>query len=265
MPTELLHRKLVYYLQGLGFQIHTTLGGGHAEQDYENALVHALEIDNVAYARQPVYRVQYRGRQVGEYRPDLVAADGRVLLELKATPRIEPLHIAQTLSYLAVTGAELGLIMNFGGSSMQFRRVPNFLQQRQPVVGSIVYPKNLLYPELTRVILDSLFDVHRTLGAGFLHQVYRRTARIEMLERGLTVKLIKELPLRFRGSVLAMKPVRLLLIDGKVLVATVALKSVKSAQTEKLRWAMRNMGVELGLIANFYPSTLAFRFYRQNR
>ena len=262
MTTKLLHREFIYYLQGLGFQIHTALGGGHAEQDYENALVHALEIDNVTYARQPVYRVQYRGRQVGEYRPDLVTADGEVLLELKATSRIEPLHIAQTLSYLAVTGAELGLIMNFGSGSMQFKRVPNFLQQRQPMAGSIVCPENLLYSELTRAILDGLFDVHRTLGAGFLHQVYRRAARIELLERGLTVKLLKELPLSFRGSILAMKPVRLLLVNEKILIATVALKDIEPTHSEKLRWAMRTTGVRLGLIANFYPSTLSFRFYR---
>ncbi len=101
MNTQLLHQELTYYLRGLGFQIHTALGGGHQEAEYEAALAYALDQDRVPFLRQPTFAVTYRDRQVGEYRPDLLLANGAVLLELKATPAIASLHKAQTLSYLA--------------------------------------------------------------------------------------------------------------------------------------------------------------------
>ncbi len=67
MPA-LLHADLTYYLRGVGFKIHKQLRGGHNEIDYENALVAALEKDSVSFLHQPVYRVEYRNQQVGEYR-----------------------------------------------------------------------------------------------------------------------------------------------------------------------------------------------------
>lgn len=263
---HLLHKEIVYYVQGLGFRIHSALGGGHAEEDYENALAHLLQRDGIPFLRQPLYRIQYQGRQVGEYRPDLVLKDGMLLLELKAASVISGLHVAQTISYLGVTGAELGLIMNFGGRSMQFKRVPNFITQRQAQVQAhrSVDVGSLLFPELVGTVLDGLYQIHHQLGPGFLHQIYRRSARIELGERGLAVRLLKELPLRFDGITIGVKPVRLLLVEDKILVATVAMKGIESADAEKLRWAMSAVGVRLGIIANFYPSALDVRFQRRD-
>ena len=262
MNTHLLHQELTYYLRGLGFQIHTALGGGHQEAEYEAALAYALDQDRVPFLRQPTFAVTYRDRQVGEYRPDLLLANGAVLLELKATPAIASLHKAQTLSYLGVTGAELGLIMNFGGSSMQFARLPNFLAARERRYNAQALPEDRLYPDLTARVLDALFDVHHQLGPGFLPQVYRRAALIELQDRGIALEYVKELPVRFRDALITTKPTRLLHIEGKVLLAVVAISSVLAADTERLRWAMRTVGARLGMIANFYPGALDVRFYR---
>ena len=260
--TKLLHPELTYYIRGLGFQIHNELGVGHAEVDYETALVFALDADDVAFQQQPIYRIDYRGRQVGEYRPDIVLSDGKILLELKATPSIEPWHKAQTLSYLRVTGSELGLIMNFGARSMQYERLPNFMADRGGQAMRLSTPTDLFCPQESRAILDALQNVHTTLGCGFLHQVYRRAVRIELAESNLAATYLKELPLRFRGIEVGTKPVRLFLVEGKILLATVAVKQIMSAHTEKMRWAMKVTGCKLGLIANFYPSSLGFRFLR---
>src|SRR5215212_6784125 len=118
--SELIFAEFVYYVQGLGFRIHNELKGGHAEQDYEEAVVWLLDRDGVPFRRQPVYQVIYKGQQVGKYRPDLIVGEDPTLLELKAVPDILPIHEAQGLSYLAVTGFELALIMNFGGAAMQY-------------------------------------------------------------------------------------------------------------------------------------------------
>jgi len=260
--TKLLYADLTYYLRGVGFRIHNALKGGHAECDYEAALVWALTTDGVPYRQQPVYRIAYKGQQIGEYRPDLVLADDDVIVELKAAPQIEPLHKAQTLSYLAVTQAQLGLIMNFGAKKLHVERLPNFVQQRQVAPQAATRRFDLLYSDLTEGILAALHEAHRVLGPGFLHQVYRRAARIELSDHRLNYRYIKELPLRFEGHTIAAKPTRLFYIEQKVLLATVALKKVTEAQREKLRWAMLQMDCRLGIIANFYPGALDTQFVR---
>lgn len=260
--TNLLHADLTYCLRGIGFQIHNELGPGHEEEDYETALVYAMTRANIPFARQPVYQIDYRGQQVGEYRPDIILAGGAVVLDLKATTAIVPLHKAQVLSYVAVTNAELGLIMNFGAPSLQVERLPNFLANRQPQPNAITPPADCLYPELTRQVLDALFTVQRTLGPGFLQQIYRRATRIELSHQQINHLYLKELPLRYQGQTISHKESRLFWIEERLLLDMVALTQVTQAQTEKLRWAMRETRCQLGLIANFYPSQLEIRFAR---
>ena len=260
--TQLLHKDLTYYLRGLGFRIHKALGGGHPEKHYETAVIAGLEADHVPFFNQQTYWITYRNQQIGQYRPDFTLADGALQLDLKATPLITALHKAQLLSYLAVTQAELGFIMNFGASSMQYERLPNFLSSRQrSPVRRPVDPK-LLYPELTNQVLDALYTVHFTLGTGFWHKVYRRATRIELAEVGARFVFLNELPLTYAGQLIAMRPTRLLLVEQKVLVATVALDRITATHTEKLRWAQQVTGCRLAILANFAPTQLDVRFLR---
>jgi len=258
----LIYAEFVYYLQGLGFRIHNALKGGHDEQAYEEAVVWLLAKDNVPFQRQPIYYVTYKGQQVGKYRPDLIAGEEPTLLELKATPEILPIHDAQALSYLAVTQLKLALIMNFGGAAMQYKRLPNFLDRRQPFRWQATPTTTLLYPELTNTLLATLHEVHYTLGPGFLHSVYRRATYIELGHQGVQFQYIKELPLRFEDHLLGLKPTRLFWIEQKLLLAAFALQEITSLHLEKLRWAMQEMECRLGLIANFYPSKLEIRIVR---
>lgn len=259
---KLIYPELVYYLQGLGFRIHNALKGGHDEQAYEEAVVWVLDKDKVPFQRQPVYQVTYKGQQVGKYRPDLIVGDGPTLLELKAVPEILPIHEAQGLAYLAVTRLKLALIMNFGGAAMQYKRLPNFLDRRQPFRWQGAPTATLLHPELTNTLLAALHEVHYTLGPGFLHQVYRRATYIELGRQGVQFQYLKSLPLRFEGHLLGLKPTRLFWIEQKLLLAAFALREITNSHLEKLRWAMQEMECRLGLIANFYPSKLEIRMVR---
>lgn len=227
----------------------------------------ALEAAHVPFQQQPVYHVSYRGRQVGEYRPDFVLGDGKVLVELKATPEIEPLHRAQTIAYLAVTGAELGLILNFGSETLQVERFPNLLDRRQPEESYLSMPGSarMLHAEVVKATLDAMGYVHRTLGPGFLHQVYRRSAIVELQQRDIGYTYLKELPIRFEGHVIKMAPVRLLFVENKVLLATVAMQAISARETERMRWAMQSVGVQLGLIVNFFGTRIEPHFVRGKR
>lgn len=262
--TELLHADLTYQLRGLAFHIHNELRGGHNEAVYDIALRYALESAGVPFSPQPKYLIHYREQQVGEFYPDFTLSDGRVLIELKAALKIEPLHKAQTISYLAVTQAELGIIMNFGATSMQIARVPNFLGQRlvEAKAPPVSEGSELLYPELCNAIINAMMQVQASLGPGFLHQVYRRAARVELAHRQIGHRYLKELPLRYNGHVIKMTPSRLFLVEGKVLLATVAMKAITSTETERLRWALGVTKTRLGLIANFYGTTLTSHFVR---
>ena len=260
--TQLLHKELTYYLRGLGFRIHKALGGGHPEKYYETAVVAGLEADHIPFLHQHTYWITYRNQQIGQYRPDFTLADGAVQLDLKATPQITSLHKAQLLSYLAVTSAELGFIMNFGAKSMQYERLPNFLSGRQRSRVQRPLDPKLLYPELTKQVLDALYTVHFAIGPGFWHKVYRRATRIELAQVGVPFVFLNELPLTYAGQVIGMRPTRLLLVDQKVLLATVALEQITATHTEKLRWAQHETDCRLAILANFAPTQLDVRFLR---
>jgi len=260
--TQLLHKELTYYLRGLGFRIHKVLGGGHPEKYYETAVVAGLEADHIPFLHQHTYWITYRNQQVGQYRPDFTLADGAVQLDLKAAPQITSLHKAQLLSYLAVTSAELGFIMNFGASSMQYERLPNFLSSRQRSPVQRPLDPKLMDFELTKQVLDALYTVHFALGPGFWHRVYRRATRIELAQLGVPFAYLRELPLSYAGQVIGMRPTRLLLVDQTLLLATVALDQITATHTEKLRWAQRETGCRLAILANFAPAQLDVRFLR---
>ncbi|MCL4862086.1 MAG: GxxExxY protein [Caldilineaceae bacterium] len=260
--SDMHHRELTYYLRGLGFRIHNALKGGHEESVYEQALAWSLARDKTPFLRQSQHRIDYKGKQVGEYYTDFMLADGKVLVECKAAPEITPQHKAQVLSYMAVTKAELGFIMNFGAPSLQTERLPNFLDRRKPLEWQTATPVDQLFPKLTNQVLKSLYTVHHELGPGFLSQVYRRATRIELANQRLNFIYLKELPLFYEGHQLTTVSSRLFLLEEKILLATFAATGMTHQYTDKMYWAMQVTNVPLGILANFYPSRLDVHFVR---
>ena len=88
-----------------------TLGSGFLEKVYENAVAHQLIKDGMKIEQQRPIKVYYDDVVVGEYFADLVA-ERAVIVELKASKRIEDVYLAQTLNYLKATGLKLGLIIH---------------------------------------------------------------------------------------------------------------------------------------------------------
>jgi len=107
---------------GAAFTVANVLGPGFLEKVYENALVHELRKRGLGVEQQKPLKVLYDGVVVGDYYPDVVVED-RIVVELKATSRIEGVHLAQCINYLAATEMKLGLILNFGTSRLQIKRV----------------------------------------------------------------------------------------------------------------------------------------------
>ncbi len=117
----MLYSELTERIIGCAFDVSNELGAGFLEAVYESALAIALEDRGIAVQRQAPIEVYFRGRSVGVFYADLLVA-GKVIVELKAVPKVAPQHEAQIINYLAATGIEVGMLINFGNPKLQYRR-----------------------------------------------------------------------------------------------------------------------------------------------
>ena len=104
--------QLTETIIGLAIEVHRHLGPGLSEVAYERALSIELAEAQIPFHRQVGIPVVYKGEIVAEYRPDFEVAD-LVVVEVKTVERLIAVHRAQMLTYLRVTGRELGLLLNF--------------------------------------------------------------------------------------------------------------------------------------------------------
>ena len=109
---ELVHRELAREIIGAAIEVHRHLGPGQLERVYQVALEYELALRGMPFRRQVPVPLMYKGQPVGEFFVDLVV-DGKVIVELKAVERYNPVFTAQVISYLRATKLRLGLLMNF--------------------------------------------------------------------------------------------------------------------------------------------------------
>ncbi len=262
--TKLIYADLTYTLRGTFFKVYCDLkGAGISEASWEEALCTVWQAQNIPFRRQPAYEIDYKDHHLALFYPDLIAYD-KILVELKAIDALCPLNRAQIISCLKVTDLKLGLLVNFGGGDIEIERVPNFLGQRfateRPAPISV--RDDLLYPELTYAIQGALFEVHSTLGPGFIHYVYRRASETELQLCRIPVQRKQEIAISFRGRVLETVPCRLLIVDDKVAVAAVAFREITEVHRQRLRCYLKLLNLRLGLLANFYPASLQITLVR---
>lgn len=128
----LKHKDLTDKILKLFHDVYNELGFGFLESVYENALAIASIEAGIAVERQTAVPVYFRGRQVGDFRCDLLI-EGKVILELKAARGITPEHVAQTVNYLRATPIEVALILNFA-EKPSFKRLAFDDTRKKPPV-----------------------------------------------------------------------------------------------------------------------------------
>ena len=100
-------------------EVHKNLGPGLLESTYESCLIHELIDSGLCVRSQVALPVLYKGKSIDAgYRIDLLVED-QVILELKAVDRLLPIHSAQILTYLKLSGLKVGLLMNFNTERMK--------------------------------------------------------------------------------------------------------------------------------------------------
>ena len=120
--TELLYKELTFAVIGAAMEVHKVLGSGFLEAVYQTSLEMELSLRGVPFEKQVRLAVTYKDVVVGEYIADLVV-DKKLIVEIKAVSRLIPAHQAQAMHYLAATRLRLALLLNFGASSLEHRRV----------------------------------------------------------------------------------------------------------------------------------------------
>lgn len=105
-------------------KVHNTLGNGFQEVIYQRCLAIELERAGLGYAREQEHIIYYDGIDVGTRRADFVVEEA-VIVELKALINLEDVHLAQAKNYVIAYDKPLGLLINFGSTSLQFKKIYN--------------------------------------------------------------------------------------------------------------------------------------------
>lgn len=113
---------ITYKIIGAAMKIHNTLGNGFQEVIYQRCLAIELERADLEFAREQEHTIYYEGIEVGTRRADFVV-EGKVLVELKALVNFEDVHLAQAKNYVVAYDFEVGLLINFGATSLQYKKV----------------------------------------------------------------------------------------------------------------------------------------------
>jgi GxxExxY protein len=103
-------------------KVHNNLGNGFQEVIYQRCLALEMEKQGLQFQREMEMPVYYEGFEVGQRRVDFLV-EGKIMVELKAITELEKVHIAQALNYLEAYQLEIGLLINFGGTRLTFKRL----------------------------------------------------------------------------------------------------------------------------------------------
>lgn len=115
-----LTRKII----GCAMQVHRVLGNGFQEVIYQRSLAIEMRLEGLEFVREKEMQIYYRDEEVGTRRVDFLV-EGKVMVELKALEKLEDIHKAQAINYCEAYNIADGLLINFGSTSLEFRRVYN--------------------------------------------------------------------------------------------------------------------------------------------
>ena len=116
------HSELTGKIIGCAMEVHKILGNGFQEVIYQRALAKEMSLQGLSYSREHEMQIFYKGDELGTRRVDFFVEE-TIMVELKAVVQLEDVHLAQAINYLEAYGLEIGLLINFGNTSLQFKRV----------------------------------------------------------------------------------------------------------------------------------------------
>lgn len=120
---NIIYKEQSYKIIGLCMEVHNNLGKGFLEVVYKDALEYELRLARIPFEREKEYVVNYKGIILPhKFYADFVVYDN-IILEVKCVANMGKEHIAQTINYLKISGCKLGLLVNFGKLSLEYKRI----------------------------------------------------------------------------------------------------------------------------------------------
>lgn len=121
---EYKFKQITEKIIGSAMKVHAALGNGFQEVIYQRALEIEMKDGGLNFAREFNMPVYYKNQQIGERRVDFFVEE-KIMVELKAITQLENVHLAQAKNYLEAYNVQVGLLINFGSISLQFKRLEN--------------------------------------------------------------------------------------------------------------------------------------------
>lgn len=128
------HEDVTHKIIGCAMKVHSTLGNGFQEVIYQRALAIEMENQGLSFQREMEMTIFYEGIEIGTRRVDFFVEEN-IMVELKALIKLEDVHLAQAMNYCQAYNLPIGLLINFGAKSLEFKRVYN-----------LTHPENKDYP-----------------------------------------------------------------------------------------------------------------------
>jgi GxxExxY protein len=120
---ELIYKEEVYQIIGAALEVHNELGCGFLEPVYQEALELEFQYRKIPYQREAKLEIRYKEKLLNKYyEADFICFD-KIIVELKALSNLTSEHESQLLNYIKATGFKLGLLINFGKNSLEFKRM----------------------------------------------------------------------------------------------------------------------------------------------
>ncbi|MBN8584062.1 MAG: GxxExxY protein [Ignavibacteria bacterium] len=118
------YEELTGKIIGCAMKVHTVLGNGFQEIIYQRALAIEMTLAGLSFEAEKEMKIYYRGHQVGTRRSDFFVEE-KIMVEIKAKSNLDDENLNQAMNYLEAYNMEIGLLINFGSKSLQFKRVHN--------------------------------------------------------------------------------------------------------------------------------------------
>jgi GxxExxY protein len=118
------HEEVTRKIIGCAMKVHTTLGNGFQEVIYQRALAIEMGNQGLSFKREMEMSIFYEGIDIGTRRVDFFVEEN-IMVEIKALIKLEDVHLAQAMNYCQAYGLPIGLLINFGSKSLEFKRVYN--------------------------------------------------------------------------------------------------------------------------------------------
>ncbi|WMJ74743.1 GxxExxY protein [Cytophagaceae bacterium ABcell3] len=124
MKQVINYNELTHKIIGCSMQVHNQIGNGFQEVIYQRALEIEFSLNKIPYAREVEMPVFYKGHEIGTRRVDFLVQES-ILVELKSIIKLEDVHLAQAKNYLEAFKLPTGLLINFGSTRLEVKRLFN--------------------------------------------------------------------------------------------------------------------------------------------